>query len=108
MWMLLLLLIPTLSFAQAPFDPLPTNETGPISGVTVYHPAPGVESYWDNHGNSTMVYEQTPGMSGYTSRNRDGQVTKQGYLFDPMGPSTPLRIDPPTPEQRMMDRWNGR
>jgi hypothetical protein len=106
MWLLLFLFIPTLTFAQSPFPPPVSDPFDTRSNVRVYHPAPGVDSYWSQDGNTT-VYDQGNNLKAYTQRDSTGNVIKQGYLFDPMA-STPLRVDPPTPEQQMLDRFNGR
>jgi hypothetical protein len=97
---LVLLLLPLSAFAQSTPPPMPSSTN---DSVTVIHPAPGVEYYYDQRGNSSTVYQQAPGMQWYSTEDRHGTITSQGYLFDPMPVSMSLEVpwsSPPEHQER--------
>jgi hypothetical protein len=55
-----------------------------------------VSSYWDQRGNSTTVYSTNPRMQWQSTQDAHGQITSQGFLFDPNPRPEPLRV----PESR--------
>lgn len=82
----MLLLIPVSVFAQS------TPPVGLQGSVTVIHPAPGVDYYYDQQGNSTTVYRTAPDISAYSSHDSKGHIIAQGFVFDPNPRSEPLRV----------------
>jgi hypothetical protein len=114
--MLILLVIALIFAGTGQFalagDPAPFSRAAPtaVPGstyTTVVHPAPGIDYYYDNRGNSTTTYETSPGIRAYTSRGPDNRITAQGNLYDlsprllELPPVTPLPqgfYDPPTHE----------
>jgi hypothetical protein len=82
----MLLLFPLSSFAQS------VPPIGLEGSATVIHPSPGVDYYYDLNANSTTVYTTTPYSSWYSSENRHGRITAQGFVFDPNPRSEPLRV----------------
>ena len=81
-----LLLLPVSAFAQS------VPPVGLQGSVTVVHPAPGVDYYYDQQGNSTTVYRTAPDISAYSSQDSHGHIIAQGYVFDPLGSPQPLRV----------------
>jgi hypothetical protein len=88
----LILLIPTLSFAQS----LDSRDAGPPSGnrnVTVYRQQSGIDYYTDHQGTTGRVYHNVPGMSFYSFQGPNGE-RQQGHLYEPMPESKPLTPSP--------------
>lgn len=81
-----LLLLPVSAFAQS------VPPVGLQGSVTVVHPSPGVDYYYDQQGNSTTVYRTAPDVSAYSSHDSHGHIIAQGFVFDPNPRSEPLRV----------------
>jgi hypothetical protein len=82
-----LLLLPVSAFAQSAALP----PIGLQGSATVIHPAPGVDYYYDQKGNSTTVYRTAPHVFAYSSQDSHGRITTQGFLFDPHPRPEPLQ-----------------
>lgn len=86
----LLLLLSIIGQAWAWDDPPRPGDQ--FNSLTVLHPAPGVSYLYDQSGNSSTVYEQSPGMAWYSTEDRHGQITAQGFVFEPLPPPKPLEV----------------
>ena len=89
MWpliMLALLVFPVSALAQS------APPIGLQGSATVIHPAPGVDLYYDQKGNSTTVYRTAPNVTAYSSQDSHGRIIAQGFVFDPNPRSEPLQV----------------
>jgi hypothetical protein len=78
--LLALCLLP-LSAQASGFDNLPPSPSlfSQSSGVTVLHPAPGVDTLWDQHSNHVTILDTgTPGTKWYSQQDPTGRITSQG------------------------------
>ena len=62
----------------------------PSNGLTILRPAPNVGVVYDQFGNTATIFDQRGGMSWYSTEDRHGHITSQGYLFDPFRKREPL------------------
>ena len=60
--------------------------------VTVIHPAPNVDYWYDQRGNSATILQEGPGLSRYSQQDRYGNITTQGYLLNPFPRHAPLDV----------------
>ena len=68
-----------------------TGDVGPsVSSLTILRPVPNVGVVYDQFGNTASIYDQRGGMSWYSTEDRHGHITSQGYLFDPFRKREPL------------------
>lgn len=87
--LLALFLHPRSAFAQSV---PPLGETPGITGVTVVHPAPGIDYYTDLHGSSATVIDEGSGLHWYSAHDPQGRITSQGFLFDSIPAPKPLTV----------------
>jgi hypothetical protein len=87
--LLAMFLLPISAFAQSV---PPLGESPWINGVTVVHPAPGIDYYTDLNGASATVLDEGPGLKWYSAEDPQGRITSQGFLFDPMPAPKPLTV----------------
>lgn len=62
--------------------------------VTLIHPTPNIDFYFDQKGNTATIYQQGPGLSWFSQQDRYGTITSQGYLSDPLPRPEPLQAPP--------------
>ena len=90
-------LLPIAAFAQTVPPP------GLQGSVTVLHPVPGIDYAYDQHSNSATIYQTPlPGLSWYSQQNRFGNITQQGYLFEPFQPSRQLEVPSFSPSRERL------
>ena len=72
----------------------------PSPSVTVIHPTPYSDVFYDQNGNSATIYQQGHGTSWYSQHDKNGNIVSQGYLFDPLPRPEPLTVPPYAPSPR--------
>ena len=69
--------------ASAEADTLASSLSSP--SVTLIHPAPNIDVYFDQKGNTETIYHhyhEGSGLSWYSWKDRSGRIVAQGYLSD--------------------------
>ena len=70
---------------------VPAPSSGPSNPVVQFK-ANGFGYQYDLSGRSTNLYDMGNGMTGYTSRDQNGQITSQGTIYNAIPRPEPLRV----------------
>jgi dienelactone hydrolase len=81
---LVLCLLPLSAQAQNVEAPLFAHS----SRIYILYPMPDVAYFYDEHGNSVIMYRQWSGLAWYSARDSSGRIVQEGYKVAP-----PLALD---------------
>jgi hypothetical protein len=60
-----------------------------FSRIYILYPMPDVVYFYDQDGNSVIVYRQWSGLAWFSAQDSSGRIVQQGYRVGP-----PLALDP--------------